>query len=575
MGEVVTRSVSDQLWLALHAAGADCVFGLPGTQTIDAFQALRRSSLRTVVATHEMAAAFMANGYARASGRPGVLTTIPGPGFTYALTGLAEAWLDSVPIVHVVPAAREIPDREFALQAIDQRAMAGPVLKRIIAVARASEVTAGAVTAYRLATAGEPGPVMLELPEELFSADSPEGADAPPMTSPVPATPAQLDEMAVAIGSASRVLLYLGAGTLDSPAAARAFAEATGAAVLTTTTARGVLSEADDRVVVRDPGMQDNAVINALVERADLVIAAGCKFSHNGAAGFNLRLPQSKLISINAGGPSRNDPARIKATADAGATLRDLTGRIPPRLEQQMGWDAAELSAWRTEALKFERASQVEPRLEGTGKPVSTLIRELRDALPDDAIVVTDSGLHQMSTRRYYEVRSPRGLIVPTNFQSMGYALPTAIGAAIAAPGRRVVAVIGDGGMIMSGLELLTAARENVPLTVVVFNDGAYSLIRNAQLSGHGWSHGTDLMSPDFEALAAATGAAYQLVGADGLAAPLAARDPDGSPVLLVEVPLRESPGLARIRRRGRLRATARRILPRKAHRFLSRWLKR
>ena len=200
----MTRSVSDQLWRALHAAGADCVFGLPGTQTIDAFQALRRSGLRTVVATHEMAAAFMGNGYARASGRPGILTTIPGPGFTYAMTGLAEARLDSVPIVHVVPAAREIPDREFALQAINQRAMAGPIVKRIIPAVRECEVAAGAIAAYRLATDGEPGPVMLELPEEHFSADSSVDADAPPVTSPVSATSAQLDEMAKAIGFVHR-----------------------------------------------------------------------------------------------------------------------------------------------------------------------------------------------------------------------------------------------------------------------------------------------------------------------------------------------------------------------------------
>jgi len=571
----MTRSVSDQLWSALRAAGADSVFGLPGTQTIDAFQALRRSGLRTVVATHEMAAAFMANGYARASGRPGILTTIPGPGFTYALTGLAEAWLDSAAIVHVVPAARELPDREFALQAIDQRAMAGPLVKRILPVTRADEVATRAVDAYRLATAGEPGPVMLEMPEELFSADATNGRDVPPAIPPAPATRELLDEIAATVGAASRVLLYLGAGVLDSPEAVRAIVDATGAAVITTTTARGVLSEVDARVVVRDPGMQDNVVINSLVERADLVVAAGCKFSHNGAAGFNLRLPSSKLVAINAGGPSRNYPARIHATADAGATLRELAGRIRPRLAQQTGWNVPELASWRAAALRFERAAAVEPQLEGAGTPVSALIGELRSALPDDAIVVTDSGLHQMSVRRYYEVRSPRGLIVPTNFQSMGYALPTAIGASIAAPHRRVVAVVGDGGMIMSGLELLTAVREDIPLTVVVFNDGAFSLIRNAQLSGHGWSHGTDLMSPDFEALAAATGAGYRLVGDEGLGAALAGRASGAPPVQLVEVPLAESPGLARIRRRGQVRATARRLLPRKAHRFLSRWLRR
>ena len=189
--------------------------------------------------------------------------------------------------------------------------------------------------------------------------------------------------------------------------------------------------------------------------------------------------------------------------------------------------------------------------------------------------VVTDSGLHQMSVRRYYEVRSPRGLIVPTNFQSMGYALPTAIGAAIAAPARRVVAVVGDGGMIMSGLELLTAVREGIRLTVVVFNDSAYSLIRNAQLSGHGASHGTDLMPPDFESLAAATGADYRRVGVDGLGDALAALEREGSSVRLVEVPLAESPGLRHIRLKGKVRAAARRLLPGRHRGFLSRLLRR
>jgi thiamine pyrophosphate-dependent acetolactate synthase large subunit-like protein len=106
-------------------------------------------------------------------------------------------------------------------------------------------------------------------------------------------------------------------------------------------------------------------VINALVERADLVVAAGCKFSHNGAAGFNLRLPSSKLVAVNAGGPSRNYPARIHVTADAGATLRELAGRIRPRLAQQTGWNAQELASWRAAALRFERAAAVEPQLEG------------------------------------------------------------------------------------------------------------------------------------------------------------------------------------------------------------------
>lgn len=570
----MTRTVGEQLWATLRGLGADHVFGLPGTQTIDAFQALKRSGLRTVVPTDEMAAAFMANGYARASGRPGILVTIPGPGFTYALTGIAEAWLDSAPLLHVVPAAPELPGREFALQAIDQRAMASPIVKHIFRASHADEVGPAAVEAFRLATAGEPGPVMLEIREEVFSA---EAGREPAVAAAMPPelSIGQVDELAALVGAARRIVLYLGAGVLDCADAACALADVTDAAVVTTTTARGVISENDARVVVRDPGMQDAAVANALVERADLIVAIGCKFSHNGAAGFRLRLPLEKLVTVNAAGPSKNYPARIHVTADAGRLLEALLPRLRPRQTGAPGWNAVELAAWREDALRFNRGVQMEPHLEGTSTPVSAIVSELRASLADDAIVVTDSGLHQMCLRRHFVVRRPRGLIAPTNFQSMSYALPAAMGAALAAPRRRVVALVGDGGMLMSGLELITAMREAIPLTVVVFNDGAYGLIRNSQLTDHGESHGTELLGPDFEALAAATGADYRHLGAEGLVAAVNDRRGSGSPVLLVEVSLVDSPGLKRARTRGRLRAVARRVVSPQHRALIARWLRR
>jgi len=571
----MTRTASEQLWATLRALGADCVFGLPGSQTIDAFQALKRSGLRTIVPTHEMAAAFMANGYARASGRTGIVATIPGPGFTYALTGLAEAWLDSAPLLHVVPDARTLPDYDFALQAIDQRAIAAPIVKRIVHVTEADAIGAAAVEAYRLATAGEPGPVILKITEAVFAARSAGAVEAGSTAAPADPPASEVTEIAALIADAPRVLLYLGAGAVNSAASARELADATHAAVVTTTTARGVVDENHPRVVVRDPGVQDTAVLNALVENADLVIAIGCKFSHNGTAGFELRLPELKLVTINASGPSNNYPARLHATADAGRFLAALLPRLARRAADAAGWDANELAAWREAALRFEHDARIEPRHEGTGTPASSIVRELRAALPADAIVVTDSGLHQMSVRRHFTVRNPRGLIVPTNFQSMGFALPAAIGAALAVPDRRVVAVVGDGGMLISGLELITAVREQIPLTVVVFNDGAYGLIRIAQLSGHGESHGTELLSPDFEALAAATGADYRLVGAEGLAAAIAEDRWDGSSVRLVEVPLTDSPGLKRVRARGKLRATARRVISPKGRARLARKFRR
>jgi len=564
------RTVSDRIWAAFRTLGAEYVFGLPGSQTIDAFQALKSSGLRTVVPTHEMAAAFMAAGYARASGKPGILTTIPGPGFTYALTGIAEAWLDSVPIVYVVPAARERPGGEFALQSIDQRTMAAPIVKAQYQAREAATAAATAAAAWRRSTDGEPGPVVFEMPEDLFSAECDDACVPAAEAAPDDPPAGLLAAVATLVDDARRVLLFVGAGTFDAAADVRAFAEVTNAAIVTTTSARGVVSEDDPRVIVRDPGMQDNAVLNALAERADVVVAVGVKFSHNGAAGFNLRLRESRLVTINAAGPSRNYPACRHVTGDAGKILRAVQGRLRPRPDGDGGWDAGELAAWRAAALESARMARIEPRLEETGQPVSSLIRDLRTALADDAVLVTDSGLHQMSVRRYYSVRAPRGLIIPANFQSMGFALPAAIGASLAAPERRTVAVVGDGGMIMSGLELLTAVRERIPLTVVVFNDGKYSLIRNSQLADYGASHGTDLMDPDFEALAAATGADYRRVGSGGIGEALQCAGQGGTGVCLIEVPLAESPGMRRVKVRGRLRSMARRFLSNRQRRWLA-----
>ena len=565
------RTAAARLWEALRGQGAEFAFGLPGSQTIEAFQPLKHSGLRTIVPTHEMAAAFMANGYARVAGKPGILTTIPGPGFTYALTGLAEAWLDSVPLLHVVPSAREIPGREYALQAIDQPAMAGPIVKRIYRAATAADVGGLAVEAYRLAMAGEPGPVMLEVSEGDFAVEA--AAAAPASASAPPAIDARLLEaLAGLVNGASRLVVYLGAGAVRAAPTVRRLVDQTQAAVVATTSGRGIVSEDDPRVVVRDPGMQELSSLAALVSAADLVLAIGCKFSHNGAAGFRLQLPPEKLVTINPAGPSKNYPARLHASEDAGRLLEALLPRLAPR--PGTGWEGSQLAAWRAAALRFEQDARVEPRHEETGAPSSAIVRDLRTALPDDAIVVTDSGFHQMSIRRHFTVRAASGLIVPTNFQSMGFALPAAIGAALAAPGREIVAVVGDGGMLMSGLELITAVREDVRLTAIVFNDGAYSLIRNPQIAGHGESHGTDLLDPDFEALAAATGADYRRVGTEGIAAAIARGGPDESAVRLVEVPLSESPGLKRLRQRGRLRAAARRWLPARGRSFLSRWLR-
>jgi acetolactate synthase-1/2/3 large subunit len=199
--------------------------------------------------------------------------------------------------------------------------------------------------------------------------------------------------------------------------------------------------------------------------------------------------------------------------------------------------------------------------------------RVLRDQLPDDGVVVTDSGLHQVATRKWYEVRAPRGLILPSDFQSMGFGIPAAIGASLAMSKRKVVAIVGDGGMAMSGLELASAVREGIDLTVVVFNDGHLGQIRLQQLTDYGQAHGTELAAIDFRLLAEAVGASYLAIDGSNLGHLAEALANPG--VTVVDLLLEDSPGLKRTRAKSLIKAATRNAVPSSLWQVLKRVLRR
>lgn len=535
---------ADRLCGALEEMGVDTLFGLPGSQNVALFDALRTSRMRTVVATHELAASFMANGYARASGRPGVLVTIPGPGFTYALTGLAEAFLDSVPLLHILGQPATEPGRRFQLQALDQRSVVNPIVKRVFEAGRLDRIEDLLREAYDLCLAGEPGPVVVHLPANLGA----EEGDRQPASSPTSAVPrGSIDELERRLNEARRPLLYVGQGAAGAAEELRELVESLRAPVLTTTSARGVLSEDHPWVVPFDRGGSD--ALNELVASSDLVLALGCKFSHNGAHGFRLRLPPDRLIHVDASAEvlGANYPTSLALVADVPWLIRTLRER-----RQAAGrgarseWKEGEIGAWRQRA--FERYKiDWEPRIRGLDPPTTQeFFAALGRVMPSDSSLVLDSGLHQMLARRHFRVQSPRGLILPTDLQSMGFALPAAVGAKLARPDRTVVALIGDGGFAMSGMELLTAVRERLRLAVIVFKDGHYGLIRKQQLGAYRHAYGTKLHNPDFQAVAEAAGARYLKLGDDAERA--LHRAVRSSGVTVVEVALRD-PGRERIRR--------------------------
>lgn len=559
---------ADLLRGTLERLGVEHVFGLPGTQNVGLFDVLRQSRLRTVVATSELAAGFMANGYARTSGRVGVLCAIPGPGFTWAITAVAEARHDSVPIV-VLTGTPE-GGRPFALQALDQEGMIGPVAKGVLRAGVPGELATILCRAHALALDGEPGPVVVELPDRLLLAavDSPDPPIAPSPDSPA-LDPIQWNELVQSLQRSTRPLIMAGQGCAAAPTELRALAERLGAPVATSISGRGVIPENHALALAVEPSGPGIGALNDLARRADLILVLGWKLSHNGSGGFQLRLPAERLIQVDrsAGVLNANYPARLGVRADVPALL----ARLAPVPLSRSSWSPAEIEACRA-AARVE-SGPVEPVINGVEPATpSAFFAALRLALPDDAVLALDSGLHQMLARRYFRVLAPRGFLLPTDFQSMGFGIPAAMGAAFAAPGRRVVALVGDGGFAMSGLELAVAVRERISLTVIVFVDESLGLIRLQQYREFGHEFGTRVDPLDLAAFAQAVGAAY--VPLTGNAESTLREATRGNGVTIVEVSVGDSAAMIRLRAGGAARGAVRSILPPGFLARVKRWIR-
>ncbi len=565
----------DLLCRALEALAVDTVFGLPGSQNTAFFEALRTSKLRTVVPAHELAAAFMAIGLSRASGKAGVITTIPGPGLTYAITGLAEARLDSVPLMCIVQRAAQSPGNRFQLQALDQAALASPVVKQVFRVNTCAELVATIESAYTCAVSGEPGPVLIEVDHvALCEQVSPHPQPvAIPRPLPIEASPAAMQAVIDRLAAANRPLLLLGQGCNSASAAVLRLAEQLRCPVLTSTSGRGVIAE-DHPLSIRSD-LCDVRDVNALIANADMVLALGIKFSHNGARGFRLQIPQERLIHVDAAPDvlGANYLPALGICADVPCFLAQLAEHLSDGAPFSTLWTGAEVNAWR-ERVRIGYPTAIEPKVGGADPATAARFFEvMRDVLPRESTVVTDSGWHQMLLRRHFPVLSCRGLILPIDLQSMGFGLPAAVGAKLAAPARAVVLVTGDGSLLMSGMALMTAVRHRLGIPVIVFNDGHYGLIRIQQLHDHGHEAGVACNGLDLESFAAAVGARYALAGHDirvPLQAALAAHGPT-----VIEVRVGESMATRRAWAKAVARTSARQLPGQRIIGWLKGWLKR
>jgi len=468
---------SDIVVRALEDEGVPFAFGIPGTHNIELYDALARSTkVRPVLVTDEQSASFMADGVARASGKLAAVNVVPGAGLTHALSGIAEAYLDGIPMLVLACGIRQDTGKAYQLHAVDQIAIARPVTKAQFHLTDASQTYATIRHACHVARAAPAGPVIVEVPAEqyLFRYDV-ELAFRDESPKPVGARAEDLAHICDLLARSRRPLLYLGAGAGNAGRALVELAERLNAVVATTFTGKGIFPEKHPLWLWCGFGEAAPSALREIAASCDLTLAIGCRFAEVSTGSYGLQPPGPLAhVDVDPSVFQKNYPAEVTVTADAGQFVADLLQCVPARAVDdtlRRSIAAAHDQVW--------RAWEVTP---GAG-PVSPphLLKTLQRVTGPDTIYTTDSGNGTFLAMECLRLEQPRCFLAPVDYSCMGYAVPAAIGAALACPGKQVVALAGDGAFLMTGLELLTAAQLQVPVMIVVLRDRELAQIAQFQ----------------------------------------------------------------------------------------------
>jgi acetolactate synthase-1/2/3 large subunit len=466
----------------LERQGTRIVTGYPGGAILPIYDALGQSTvIRHVLARHEQGAGFIAQGMARATGEVGVCMASSGPGATNLLTAIADAKLDSIPLVAITGQVPRAMIGTDAFQEVDTYGLSIPITKHNFLVNSAEELLEVIPRAFEIAASGRPGPVLIDIPKDVQT-QAIEIAAWPEPGRPVPppaADPARIAEAAALINAAERPLLYLGGGVVHSGASASAvaLAEKAGLPTVMTLMALGTMP-VDHPLSLGMLGMHAARYTNLLLDECDLLIAIGARFDDRATGKVAAFCPQAKIIHIDID-PAELDKiknAHIGITADVQAALDQL---LPAVFENsRKNW------ADRSIALK----NQFPLAMPDADNPRSHfgLIRTVAACLDNEATIATDVGQHQMWVAQAYPLRRPRQWLTSGGLGTMGFGVPAAIGAALAEPQRTVVCFTGDGSILMNIQELVTAAEENVNLKIVLMNNAVLGLVHQQQTLFYG-----------------------------------------------------------------------------------------
>ena len=497
---------------SLELEGTDTIFGLPGGAILPVYDPILDSPIRHILVRHEQGAGHMAEGYAHATGRPGVAMVTSGPAATNIVTPLADAYMDSVPMICITGQVGTKSLGTDAFQEVDTVGITRSVTKHNELVTSAADIPLKVRQAFHLATTGRPGPVLLDIPKDIVDPNNPDAwfdwawptddevrASLPGYRPTTTGHPRKVREAAQMILAAERPVLYVGGGVLKARAAEslRRLAEMLEIPVVTTLMARGAFPD-DHPLCLGMPGMHGNYTAVTAMQRSDLLIALGSRFDDRVTGKLDEFAPEAKVIHVDI------DPAELGKVRNAtvpivGDCLQVIDALIAD-LEHLGGAEAStDITAWRSTVSGWQEKfplvyEQSEP---GELLKPQYVLEQLRDLSPEDTIVTSGVGQHQMWASQFWTFRHPYTWINSGGLGTMGFSVPAAIGAKVGMPNRTVWSVDGDGCFQMTAQELVTAATERIPVKVAILNNAYLGMVRQWQEMFYEERYSEVYLSPD------------------------------------------------------------------------------
>ncbi len=514
MSDTTKMTGASSLVKALEASGVDVMFGIPGGAILPAYDPIFDSKIRRILVRHEQGAGHAATGYAQATGRVGVCIATSGPGATNLVTPLADAQMDSVPIVAITGQVASGAIGTDAFQEADIRGITMPVTKHSFLVTRAEDIARSVAEAFHIASTGRPGAVLVDIAKDALQMQTefnfPKSIELGGYNPKLEAPAEAIRDAAALIAQSKAPVLYIGGGAIKAGAHKELLklAELTGAPVVTTLMARGAFPDSHPQHLGM-PGMHGTVAAVTALQKADLLITLGARFDDRVTGKLSTFAPGAKIIHADI------DPAEIgkNRRADVGLVgdLKLTIEALIPALKSEFKKNQPDISAWLSQAYGWRTRFPLgyDHPTDGSVSPQYVIERIGKMSGPD-AIYVAGVGQHQMWASQFISYEKPRTWLNSGGLGTMGYAVPAAMGAKVGAPDTTVWAIDGDGCFQMTNQELVTCALNNIPIKVAVINNESLGMVRQWQTLFYNERYSnTELHSkriPDFAKLADAMG---------------------------------------------------------------------